>query len=193
MQPMFTGIIQSVGKVKEVTKEKLVLEASDIASEVKLGSSVSVNGCCLTVTASEDGLSFDFMPETAAKTNIGMLHPGDEVNLELAMAASDRFDGHIVSGHVEALGEVIDIQEKENSTIFTISIPEDLVKYVVEKGSITINGISLTVISIEEDEVSVGIIPHTLENTNLKALNKGDRVNIETDMLAKYVEKLTAK
>lgn len=166
----------------------------DLLSNVSLGMSVAVDGICLTVVAF-DGLAFtiDFMPETAAKTNIQGLKKGSVVNLELPATSQTFLAGHIVQGHVDAVGSIKSIVEEGNSRIFTISIPAAIEKYIVEKGSITINGISLTVIDVTKGSLKVGIIPHTWDQTMLHTARKGDTVNIEVDVFAKYVEKLLAK
>lgn len=188
---MFTGIIQTTGKIQKRTDGQLVIEAPEVVSDLKMGSSIAMNGACLTVVElSDTTFTADFMPETAQKTTIGDLKEGDLVNLELPMAVGERFEGHVVTGHVEGMGEMSDSKADDNAHLLTIAIPDELTKYVVPKGSITLNGISLTVIDIQDDRVTVGIIPHTWEITNLHLLNIGDKVNVETDILAKQLEKL---
>ena len=188
---MFTGIIEITGKVQKLTDNQLIVEVSEIMSDLKKGSSVAVDGVCLTVTElSDSGFSADFMPETAKKTIIGDYKTDDRINLELPMLANGRFEGHMVTGHVEGIGEIIDIQSDSNAHIVTIQILDELKKYVVPKGSIAINGISLTVVSVSDNQISVSIIPHTWKVTNLSLLKVGNKVNLETDILAKHLEKL---
>jgi riboflavin synthase len=190
---MFTGIVQAVGKVHRI--ENLVLEVDAPASFAPegydTGESVAVNGCCLTVVA-EAPLRFDLSEETLARTGLGQLRAGDPVNLERAMTARDRFGGHIVQGHVDATGEVLAVEPQEGSTILRFRVPEEYTRYLIDKGSVTIDGISLTVVRPEGDTFEAWIIPHTLENTNLAARQPGDRVNLEFDVIAKYVERLLA-
>ncbi len=189
---MFTGIIQTTGTVKKLTEGQLVIEVPDkIISDLKKGSSIAVDGVCLTVVElSDDAFTSDFMPETTQKTIIGNYKNNQLVNLELAMRADGRFEGHIVSGHVEDVGKITDIQSDSNAYVLTIQISDELIRYVVPKGSITINGISLTVVGVSDNELTVSIIPHTWEVTNLHNLKIEDKVNVETDLFGKYVEKL---
>ena len=188
---MFTGIIETTGKIQKLTKNQLVIEAPEIIPELKKGSSIAVDGVCLTVVdLSDQTFTADFMPETTKKTIILGYNIGNPVNLELPMKADGRFEGHIVTGHVEGVGEIIDIQKDSNANVLTIKIPDELVKYVVPKGSIAINGISLTIMDIQDNQFTISLIPHTWEVTNLHTLNVGDKVNIETDIMAKHVEKL---
>ena len=186
---MFTGIIQSTGTIKELTESQIVIQAPSLISDLKKGGSVAVDGVCLTVIELlSDSFSADFMPETAQKTIIENYKEGSLVNLELPMRPQDRFEGHIVTGHVEARGEVLDIQADGN--VLTIQLPTELDRYIVPKGSITLNGISLTVADVKNGQFTVSIIPHTWKETNLHTLNNGDKVNVETDILAKHIEKL---
>lgn len=188
---MFTGIIQTTGKIIDITSHQLKIQAPSIMPEVKLGSSISVDGVCLTAThLTDDSFMADFMPETAQKTIMGSYQVEQRVNLELPMKADGRFDGHIVTGHVEGVGEVDNITEEGNAYLVTLKIPEKLDKYIVEKGSVVINGISLTVVKIEGLKLTVSIIPHTWKITNLHCLKAGDKVNLETDILTKHLEKL---
>src|SRR6266404_1232026 len=189
---MFTGIITHLGKVTEKTTTDLKIKAnSQLLKKLTNGTSIAVNGICLTVV-SKDKTSFtiNFMPETAKKTNIHYLKENDEVNLELPATASTLLSGHIVQGHIDSVGKITSIVKKGNSYLFAFSLPKSLNKYLVEKGSISVNGISLTVISVSKDEFTVGIIPHTWENTMLHTTKVGDFVNLEVDALAKYIEKL---
>ncbi|MGH7203093.1 MAG: riboflavin synthase [Candidatus Levyibacteriota bacterium] len=189
---MFTGIITHLGKVANKTETKLVVATDvDLLKDITKGMSVSVNGICLTATTSDKKtFSIDFMPETAERTNIQHLQVGDEVNLELPATVNTLLAGHIVQGHVDSIGKIKNIEKKGNSLIFTFSIPKSLSKYLIEKGSISVNGISLTVIEIKKDYFTVGIIPHTLDHTMLHNAKVGDYVNLEVDALAKYMEKL---
>jgi len=189
---MFTGIIETTGILKEINADSLIIEAPSLISKIIKGSSIAVDGACLTATEITDTtFKVDVMPETFNKTNLEGKSIGGKVNLELAMPANGRFEGHIVSGHVEATGELIEIKQDQNSYLLTFQIPSRIEKYMIEKGSITINGISLTIINIGDNKFSVGIIPHTWKITNLHTLNIGDKINLETDLLAKHLEKLT--
>ncbi|MGI8419111.1 MAG: riboflavin synthase [Candidatus Levyibacteriota bacterium] len=189
---MFTGIITHLGKVKKKTATQLVITTDpDLLKYITMGMSISVNGICLTATTSDKKtFSIDFMPETAERTNIQHLQVGDEMNLELPATATTLLAGHIVQGHVDSVGKIKNIEKNGNSHIFTFNIPRSLSKYLIEKGSISVNGISLTVIEAEEDYFTVGIIPHTWEHTMLHNAKVGDYVNLEVDALAKYIEKL---
>jgi len=191
---MFTGIIENTGKVYEIGDSRLKIMAPEIIPDLKKGSSVAVDGVCLTVVElSDETFTADFMPETATKSIIGTYQKSDAVNLELPLSADGRFEGHMVTGHVEETGEVADIQSDGNAYNLTIKIPTVLDRYVVPKGSIAVNGISLTVVDVKEGQFTVSIIPHTWEVTNLHTLKTGDKVNIETDVLAKHVEKLVTR
>jgi len=188
---MFTGIIQTTGKVKKVGKDRLTLESEALAGKLVIGCSVAVNGACLTaVLIEDDTFSVDVMPETFQKTNLGLLNAGDLVNLELAMPADGRFEGHMVLGHVEGVGEIKGIRDEGNSKILTIQMPQPLSQFIVPKGSVAVEGISLTVIESEGGKFTVGIIPHTWEHTHLHSIQVGDKVNLETDIIAKYLKKL---
>ncbi|HVT12798.1 MAG TPA: riboflavin synthase [Fimbriimonadaceae bacterium] len=191
---MFTGIVESLGEVVGLDGGVLqVLPATALGPDpVRLGESIAVNGCCLTVVAIEPALRFDLSPETLARTSLGALAPGRHVNLERAMRADGRFGGHIVQGHVDATGEVVSISPAENSTAFRFRVPPGSERYLIDKGSITVDGISLTVVKPEGNEFDAWIIPHTLANTNLGERAAGDRVNLEFDALARYVERLLA-
>lgn len=191
---MFTGIITHFGKV--VKKENTVFTFSADASLIKhleAGTSISVNGICLTVLEkpATDDFSVEVMPETQQKTNMSTLKEGDIVNVELPATPQTFLSGHIVQGHVDTTAEILDIKPEGNSHLFTFAINPEFTKYIIEKGSIAINGISLTVIAVNNDLFTVGIIPHTFKNTMLHKTQKGDLVNIEVDVLAKYIEKLT--
>ena len=189
---MFTGIITHLGAVKKKTDSLLTITTDkELLGHLSNGTSIAVDGICLTViTKNKDSFSINFMPETARKSNIYYLEKGCEVNLELPATAATLLSGHIVQGHVDAVGKIIALKKEDNSCIFTFSIPTLLSKYIIEKGSVSINGISLTVISITDDKFTVGIIPHTWKHTMLHAAKVGDYVNLEVDVLAKYIEKL---
>ena len=191
---MFTGIVEEIGKIISIDSHddsfKISVKAEKILNSAKIGDSISINGVCLTVT-SIDGLVFtsDIVRETLDKTNLQYVKADDCVNLERAMKASSRFDGHIVQGHVEGIGKVKKIRKDNASFIISIEIPQSLSEYCIHKGSITVNGVSLTIASIEENLIDIWIIPHTLSHTTFGSINEDDYVNIETDIIAKYVKK----
>lgn len=192
---MFTGIISHLGTVKAKSESRLLVECSkDVINKLSMGASIAVNGICLTVVRL-DKVSFaiDFMPETATKTNIEYLKVNELVNLELPATPDTFLAGHIVQGHVDGLAKLISIKEEGNSRILKFSIPSSFSKYIVDKGSIALNGISLTVIKSAKNYFTFGIILHTWEKTMLHQITIGDFVNIEVDILAKYLEKLIRK
>ena len=187
---MFTGIIEELGKILSITEKEICIEAQAVLNGTKTGDSIAVNGVCLTVTHM-DGKTFraDVSPETYRVTAFSQMKAGAYVNLERAMQAQGRFGGHIVSGHIDGVGIVKNLSKEKDFYKFEVELDKSDSKYVVKKGSITINGISLTVADINENNVKIAVIPHTYENTSLKTLRHGDSVNIETDIIAKYVEK----
>lgn len=192
---MFTGLISELGKVKDVLKSaksyKLTVAAKSALEDLKTGDSIAVNGACLTVVAFDsNSFTVDVMPETAKMTSVPNFRAGDNVNLERTVRVGDRLDGHIVTGHVDYKGTIADVKKDDIAYIFKIKISYDAMRYVVKKGSVAIDGISLTVVDTGSDWFSVSIIPHTAQNTTLGFKKKGDDVNIETDILGKYVEKL---
>ncbi len=194
---MFTGIVEVLGRVRSLEAGVLIVELDQELGPdpVQIGESIAVNGCCLTVVPSgprAPGLTlrFDLSPETLARTSLGILAPGAHVNLERAMRADGRFGGHIVQGHVDATGEVVGVSPSENSTVFRFRVPSGSERYLIDKGSITVDGISLTVVEPQGTEFDVWVVPHTLTATNLGERKSGDRVNLEFDALAKYVERL---
>lgn len=192
---MFTGIIEELGTIDRVERgsESAVLHihCHDVLEGTKIGDSIAVNGVCLTVTSMHaDGYTADVMAETLDRSSLGRLQKGSRVNLERAMPADGRFGGHIVAGHIDGTGTVQNIQRDETAVWYKIQADASLLRYIVEKGSITIDGISLTVARVEKDNFSISIIPHTQKNTVLKDRNVGDIVNLETDIIGKYVEKL---
>jgi len=193
---MFTGLVEIQGTVTSVreTGNGIGLSLRPMSVyELLPGDSVSVNGVCLTVTKHNGEISFDVSPETMRSTNLGELKHGDTVNLERALRLSDRLGGHIVSGHVDNVGSVREIRKTGDYTFYTFDAPGDILKYVVKKGSIAIDGISLTVVDLDNTSFSVAIIPHTLTATNIGRKRIGDRVNLEVDIIGKYVEKLLGK
>ncbi|OUS77420.1 riboflavin synthase [Paenibacillus sp. MY03] len=193
---MFTGLVEEVGRMKNVYRQgeamMLTIGASIVTQGAALGDSISVNGVCLTVT-SYDRTSFtaDVMPETYRKSTLHLLKPGDPINLERAMAVGSRFGGHIVQGHIDGTGKVTSRTVDANAVVFRIEAKSgDLMRYIIPKGSITIDGISLTVVEADGDGFSVSIIPHTLAETALAHRQPGDNVNLETDIIGKYVDHL---
>ena len=190
---MFTGIVEEVGRITHLAEggARLVIEAPETVVGLAVGDSIAVNGTCLTaVEVTGNSCAVQMVPETIARTALGDLAVGSEVNLERAMAAAGRFDGHIVQGHVDGVGVISSLREEGNGRRLGIELTSDLLKYVVEKGSVTIQGVSLTVAAVTAGGIEIALIPHTLEVTTLGALAPGDRVNVETDILAKYVERL---
>lgn len=191
---MFTGIIEEVGEVRQAQKVGGNLDLrikATFSPELKIDQSVSHNGVCLTVTAVDNqSYTVTAIAETLSKSNLGNLKPGDAVNLERGMKLGDRLDGHIVQGHVDQTGICESIDEKEGSWIFRFSYDEKLNNPTIEKGSITVNGVSLTVVDSEKNAFSVAVIPYTFEHTNFKYLKKGDVVNLEFDVIGKYVTRL---
>ncbi len=192
---MFTGLIAELGSVVQLTEDattcKLTIKAKKVLENLRIGDSIAVNGACLTVVEfSSDRFTADVMPETVRKTNINSFQSGSPVNLERTVRPIDGLDGHIVTGHVEGLGIINSIVSEGNAKVYTISLEPQLAKYVVKKGSIAIDGISLTVVEASENSFSVSLIPHTAAVTTLGFKDVGDVVNLETDILAKYVEKM---
>jgi riboflavin synthase len=194
---MFTGLVQDLGTITAVdtTEDGVRLAVqTGLVDELSLGDSVAVNGVCLTATSIADGhFSADVMHETLRRSSLAEVAGGARVNLELSLRAGDRLGGHIVQGHVDGVGTVRDIREDGFARVVTIAASPDTLRYIVEKGSIAVDGISLTVAGVGEDWFSVSLIPETLERTNLGAAVAGQPVNLEVDVLAKYVEKLTSE
>jgi riboflavin synthase len=195
---MFTGIVETTGVVTSVDDvdggRHLQIEAPDIASTMSVGDSVAVQGACLTATAiTERGFSLDLVSETLRRTSLGAITAGARVNLERAMPASGRFDGHIVQGHVDGVGTVRAISREGEGSRLSIAVGDGLMRYIVEKGSITIDGVSLTVAQVDATGFEIALIPHTLAVTTLGALEVSSPVNLEVDILAKYVERLMEK
>ena len=192
---MFTGIVEELGTIRSIRRGAasavLSIGAEAVLSDLRIGDSVAVNGVCLTTTGVDrSGFTADVMHETLQRSSLGALGPGSRVNLERAMAADGRFDGHIVSGHIDGTGTIAERRRDDNAVWYTVSAPPALLRYIVEKGSIAIDGTSLTVASVEADRFSVSVIPHTAAVTLLGAKGPGDVVNLETDIIGKYVERL---
>jgi riboflavin synthase len=188
---MFTGIVEELGVVDKISNNAMTVQASKVTEDLKLGDSIAVNGTCLTaVNFSRTEFSVDLSPETMRRTSLGQLSEGSPVNLERALLASDRMGGHIVQGHVDGTGRVMSSRVDGDSIIFHIRVPKRLNPYIVEKGFIAVDGISLTVVKRGASSFTLAVIPYTLKNTNLATVSIGDRVNLEADILAKYVESL---
>lgn len=192
---MFTGIVEELGTVKSISRGsksiKLTMLGSVVLEDVKIGDSIAVNGVCLTVTEfTGQQFTVDVMAETMDKTNLGELKPGNKVNLERALRLSDRLGGHIVSGHIDGVGAIINQEKVDIAVLTEIKAPPEVLKYVVKKGSVTIDGISLTVVEYSKETFTVSLIPHTAKVTTLGFKKKGDRVNLEGDVLGKYIERL---
>lgn len=191
---MFTGIIEEIGNIRRIQRGDLwialEISAKKVLKDVKLGDSIAVNGTCLTVTSYTDtSFTVDVMPETMKKTSLASLGIGSPVNLERAMAAGDRFGGHFVSGHVDGTGIIKEKKPYGNAVLFTIEAKDEILRYTIPKGSIAIDGISLTVVDTYDSAFTVSIIPHTMQETILKYKNPGDIVNLECDMIGKYIER----
>ncbi|MFB9314407.1 riboflavin synthase [Nocardioides plantarum] len=194
---MFTGIVEELGTVEAVEDQgdaiRLTVRAATVLEDAGLGDSISVNGCCLTVTTHDGELwTADVMQETLDKTSLQGVAPGDRVNLERAVTADKRLGGHIVQGHVDAVGHVVRRQPSEHWELVEVSMPPALGKYLVDKGSVTVDGVSLTVVEAGPESFTISLIPETLARTTLGLRQPGDRVNLEVDVLAKHVEKLLA-
>ena len=192
---MFTGIVEEIGSIKGISKGAnsavLTLSAKKVLEDVNLGDSIAVNGVCLTVISyRQDEFTVDVMHETMDRSSLSSLKAGSKVNLERAMMANGRFGGHIVSGHIDGTGKILSVKKDDTAIWYQISADKKILKYIIEKGSITIDGISLTVARVTDRDFSVSIIPHTLENTILAYKSEGHIVNLENDCIAKYVEKL---
>jgi riboflavin synthase len=188
---LFTGIVEEVGNVKSVGSGQLTVSASAVLEATRLGDSMAVNGACLTVSAMNSGsFSVDVMPETLKRTNLGQLRPGSNVNLERALMVGARVGGHLVQGHVDATGRVVSLVPEGGAVIAKLAAPPEVLRYVVEKGFIAADGVSLTVVGYDQSSFSVSLVGYTLNNTVLGSRKVGDQVNLEVDIIAKYVEKL---
>ena len=188
---MFTGIVEEVGRVTAIGEGGLIVEADITLADTQIGDSLSVNGACLTVTEMRDNrLSFDVMPETLRRTALESLGAGATVNLERAVTMNTRLGGHLVQGHVDGTGAVVEITPEGDARVVRITAPPEVMRYLVEKAFIAVNGISLTVMALDDDSFSVSLVRHTYEHTDLGDAYVGMPVNLETDILAKYTEKL---
>jgi riboflavin synthase len=195
---MFTGIVRELGRVVSVDGgsggRSLVVEAPDTAARLGAGDSISVNGCCLTAESVEGArISMHAVPETLARSTLGRLSAGDAVNVEPAVRAGEALGGHYVQGHVDAVGRVQSVEAEGDGLRVFVEAPEDVLRYCVEKGSVTVDGVSLTVAELGSEEFAVALVPHTLEATTLSALAPGQEVNLEVDIVAKYVERLLGR
>ena len=192
---MFTGIIEEVGTIKQIQKNPasavLTIAADTVLEQTKIGDSIAVNGVCLTVTDLKAGsFTADVMHETLRRSSLGSVRTGSPVNLERAMQLGGRFGGHIVSGHIDGTGVIAEVKREENAVWYTISAGENIMRYIIEKGSVAIDGISLTVAKTGKDYFKVSVIPHTMEQTILPEKRQGDKVNLENDQIGKYIEHL---
>jgi riboflavin synthase len=188
---MFTGIVEEIGIVKETSRDCLAFEAHKVLEGTKVGDSIAVNGVCLTIVSLENhGFSVNVMPETLRCTNLGRLHYSDQVNLERALVLEGRLGGHFVLGHVDDTGEVMDVTSEETARIMGISAPAKLMPYIVDKGFIAVDGVSLTIVNLDDFSFIVSLVAYTMEHTTLGRKRPGDVVNLEIDILAKYVENL---
>ena len=192
---MFTGIVEELGQVQEIEPKSsgmgFSISAKLVMDDLNLGDSISINGVCLTVAQITDKkFNLDLVPETLDKSNLGELNEGDYVNLERAMKASDRFGGHILQGHVETLGVILDKQQQGDNVLLSVGLDPEWIRFCIPKGSIALDGISLTIANIEANIIEIALIPHTLENTTLGLKTKSDTLNIETDIIGKYVDRL---
>ncbi|WMJ77896.1 MULTISPECIES: riboflavin synthase [unclassified Sedimentibacter] len=192
---MFTGIIEEIGNIQGIRKgkdsAKVTVKAFSVLEDANLGDSISVNGVCLTITSfSQNSFIADVMHETLNRSSLGTLRAGSPVNLERAMPANGRFGGHIVSGHIDGIGTISSITKDDNATWYTIKTSPNILRYIIEKGSIAIDGISLTVAKVHKESFSVSVIPHTATQTILSEKRTGDIVNLENDCIGKYVERL---
>lgn len=192
---MFTGIIEEIGTVKNILKGshsiKLAISAKKVLQDTVLGDSIAVNGVCLTVTAmGGNNFTADVMPESMSKTSIGGLKPGDRVNLERALTPASRLGGHIVSGHIDGTGEIIGMEKDDNAVRITVASVPKVMRYIVSEGSVALDGVSLTVARLGESDFTVSLIPHTAQVTTLLDKKVGDKLNIENDVIGKYIERL---
>jgi len=190
---MFTGIVRELGTVEAFDGSRLVVAANETSAAAGIGDSVAVAGVCLTVVEAAEGrLAFDVVPETLSRSALGSLEPGDTLNLEPALRVGDALGGHVMQGHVDAVGEVRSVTPEGDGLRVWIDAPETVVRYCIEKGSIAVDGVSLTIVALDDDSFEVALIPHTLAVTTLGSLAPGDGVNLEADVLGKVVERLLA-
>ena len=190
---MFTGIVEEVGIVRSSVRGGLTIAAQTVMPTLQVGGSISVNGACLTVTVlNPDAFTVDVVPETHRRTNLASLRPGDSVNLERPLRADGRMDGHIVQGHVDQTGTITEISADGEALLVRFDAPQQIMRYIVAKGFVAVDGVSLTVVHCDDNGFSVTVIPHTRDHTVFGSRTVGDAVNVEVDILAKYVERLTA-
>jgi len=188
---MFTGIVEEVGRVKAVQGNRLVIEAKKVLEGIKVGDSLNVSGACLTITSlDKHSLAVEVMPETLRRTNLGQLRPGDWVNLERALTFGGRLGGHLVQGHVDAMGRIASVVRRDRSILMKFSAPQQLMPYIVKKGFIAVEGVSLTVVDLHDASFTVSLVSYTIENTNLGKKRVGELVNLEVDIVGKYIESL---
>jgi len=192
---MFTGIVEELGQIQAIDPRssgmRFTISAKLVMDDMTKGDSIAINGVCLTVIQKKDKMFIlDLVPETLDKSNLGELVEGDYVNLERAMRVSDRFGGHILQGHVETLGVILDKQQQEDNAVISVGLDPEWMRFCIPKGSIALDGISLSIAKIESNIVEIALIPHTLENTTLGMKTKSDTLNIETDIIGKYVDRL---
>ena len=192
---MFTGIVEELAQVKKIKTKKqgirYTISANTVLDDLEIGDSICINGVCLTVTKRQkDMFSMDIIEETLDKSNLGELKENDYVNLERAMKASDRFGGHIVQGHVETQGVILEKQIEEDEARISVCLDPEWMRYCIPKGSITLDGVALTIASINKNIIEIALIPHTLENTTLGLKDKSDTLNVETDIIGKYIDRL---
>ena len=192
---MFTGIVEELAQIKTIKPKthgiRYTIAAKTVMDDLKIGNSISVNGVCLTIVDKEkDSFSMDLVEETLSKSNLGEVKVEDYVNLERAMKVSDRFGGHIVQGHVETLGVILEKQMKDDEAVISVGLDPEWMRYCIPKGSITLDGVSLTITAINGNIVEIALIPYTLENTTLGIKEKSDTLNIETDIIGKYIDRL---
>lgn len=192
---MFTGLVEEIGRIVGILVDdgsaRLTVACRDVLEDLPIGASIALDGCCVTVSErTAEGFAVDLMAPTLAATALGQLREGDRVNLERALRADARLGGHLVQGHVDAVGEVVGVADEPGTRWLTLALPTSLLRFVVPKGSLCVDGVSLTVASLDAARATVGLIPHTLAATTLGARSVGDRVNLEVDVVAKYVERM---
>ena len=188
---MFTGIVEEIGILKQTSQDRLTFEARKVLEGTRIGDSIAVNGVCLTVVSlGNNSFSVNVMRETLRCSNLGRLHYGDQVNLERALVLGGRLGGHLVLGHVDDTGKILDVSSEEGSRIVKISAPAGLLRYIVDKGFIAVGGVSLTIVDVDDSSFVVSLVTYTMENTTLGGKRPGDAVNLEVDVIAKYVENL---
>ncbi|HEX78701.1 MAG TPA: riboflavin synthase, partial [Dehalococcoidia bacterium] len=191
---MFTGIIGEVGRIDSVSPKKMAINASRILDKIANGDSIAVNGACLTVTEfNKKAFTVDIMPETLKRTNLGLLRAGDVVNLERALTLDGLLGGHLVQGHVDATGKIVSLKGQDGAAIVRVEAPPEVMSYIVEKGFIAVDGVSLTVIGVDKETFEVSVVDYTLKNTTLGSRRAGDMVNLEVDIIAKYVFQVNNK